>query len=1177
MRSFLCSLFNVTQLLRYRRPYFHSPCSLLTSFNVMVSPIGVLQSLTAVLEDDGGGRPALRRTAAAASSDNEGEHPASPLAHGSNSSSSPHVALPCSPLLSSLFEPVPPAATTAAAQALLLRQYIEAGVGGREALQALRARSPRVWFSPYWPPSGGPELVETAQPHSRTLIFDNIANPNFDEVLAQHTACDAWDLEPVVAALKARMKHAKVIPVLTALPLNVSLTPVKFVEEVIVLSLTIDSFYWFSVDVIGRLQLLAPYLAAHPHVAVHVPYWLERRWDDTHHARHWLAVLGITRDRIVSGRIIGRIVHLPDRQPCGPRTHPLQLLGVQDAARRAVALQFGEEQQSATQQQQQQRFGATSSSYSPSSSSSDHPRNVNDNATTRQPRVLVVQRSKSRSFAELGVSIIALKQRIGRDVALNVFNPPAFAPVRELVQPVATDTTKTASANANAPSLISSSQTSSLAASLKTWSQSDAVIAPHGAGLTNALALRPHALLIEYLPQGHALHGLYYFQIAHYARLHYHQFIASGFISTSVVMDAWECAPIVCSHLDCGDVPRIPRLPIKSSLELVDYALEPLPESQRAVECQQQQQQQQHALQQQPTRDDELTHRVSSGSGSTIQQQQDTAAESHGEPWIALQPYPHFNVSYHHAGEPEPRVYVAWTSLPDRLPLSNVEGVCLILSGGGKPPMYIATEPSQRGLIRALERRRILPLVIPPYFGACTPSATKTCYQNLTDGCENRDLRGTAAFAGALLAAVRAARGLNASHPLPLYTAGLSSGAMIVGVLAAHLQIDAAIVQLEAPMASLMKHREVHVHPASIVPPAASATVLQSVEAPAKSALSTSTTFALSRSMACDLPSMPIAPLPPSVTVALEHQRPVSIPALWLTAARVNPGERGRLLAYAQRWTEIGLPGDRLHFNWWAPSALPVGGLHAMAPWLLSEAAGRVIEDTLVAIGLLVDDPETDAALASYNIDIEDAGCDPSPPQQAAPQDQPARAQPPKTAPQLQLARGQLFRVRSEVALVQLRTLMAAALVFSARPDVLARGTGAGGTRPCLFARAGDAFFPSADDDGAALLVDPVYRTCSWANFSSLSSAGGCASGTRSDEGDGGVLGCASLSPPSSGGGGGPVPHSACVAALDVWQHIFDAWLPQLLTRTMPAWHEYHTAPWEEMVAWISRFGPHTR
>ena len=996
----------------------------LTAFNVMVTPLGVLQSLSPLLLDDDGLRMPMPDVSSVDA---------------------------CPPVLTALFEGAPPHPLSLNAEHRRQRYYEDA-VGEADALRSLRARSPHVWFSPYWHEAAGPSLLEVDAPGSRTLIYDNIANPHGTEVIAQHTECDEWDAQFGSVSMRV-------------------------VDEVIVLSVTVDSYYWFTVDVIGRLQLFAPYLAAHPRVVIHVPYWFARNWDDTHHARHWLAALGITRDRIVSGRIVGRIVHLPDRQPCGPRTHPLQLLGVQDASRARLSRHVRQQQQ----QQQQQR--------------SPPPRNIS---------LLVVQRAKSRKVIELDFSLSVLKRRIGKEVVARVFNPPALSPV--------TDSGEGADGH-------------TLGDALLIWAEAAAVIAPHGAGLTNSLSLAAGSTLIEFTPQGHGPLGLYYFQIAHYARLRYHQFIASGTLASTVALDALAVVPVLCGRGgDGGEPPLACNAAAFSNLirdpaEAVNDEIAPAAHAGVAA-----------AAVAAPAAASAEEARVlvpaewrpaSAAVSSSACSGPITAAYPRDEPWEALQPYTAFNITITHPGASIPTVFWAWISRSDRLTLQQAEGVCLIMTGGGRPPRFIATDPSQRGLIRELEARRILPVAVPPFYADCDP-ARKLCYQNLTDGCENADLRGTAAFAGALLAAVRAARGLSASHSLPLYAAGLSSGAMLVGVLAAHMQIDAAIAQLEAPMPSLLGY-------------------LAGGSSGAAATTASADASRLNNDHACDLAAAPLgrSPLPPDVAQALRTQRPVRAPALWLTASHFNPFEGAAIRAFRQRWVAAGVPEDRLVVDTWLPPRLWPGDLHASAPWLFSDAAGRVVEGTLRAVGILVPNADADAALGTLRSPL----CDDRAERQLRENHDWGHVGP------LHIARGTLLKLRVEAALQIVQRGLRSALVFPARVPSPSEGG-----VPYLFASLDDPHFPA--HDSRALSLDPVHHACRGHNY------------TRTTP----PISEMGAPPPTHAAAFLPVPEAQCAAAFAVWDDIMGEWLPRLLSTTMVGWHEYHTAPWGNMADWITRF-----
>ena len=78
------------------------------------------------------------------------------------------------------------------------------------------------------------------------------------------------------------------------------------------------SYFWATVDIMGRLEMMAPYLAAHPHVKVHVPPIFLAAWEPNHPAMIWSTAAGFgDRRRFVTGRILARVAHLPDRAQSG--------------------------------------------------------------------------------------------------------------------------------------------------------------------------------------------------------------------------------------------------------------------------------------------------------------------------------------------------------------------------------------------------------------------------------------------------------------------------------------------------------------------------------------------------------------------------------------------------------------------------------------------------------------------------------------------------------------------------------------------------------------------------------------------------------------------------------------------------------------------------------------------
>jgi len=696
----------------------------------------------------------------------------------------------CPQLLRTIFEEEPKELT--ALKERSQQKYTEDAIGGKDALRALQMRNPSIWLTRYWPSYGGLDLNEwipTTENPSNTFMFDNTPTPNNDEVEAPHAACVDWDLK--------RDERDR--------------ERVTLVEEVVTLAPSAGSYYWVTVDLVARLFLMIPYLRNRPDIKIHVPYYYSNAWKPGHHAYEWLERLGLM-SRVVSGRVIARVAHVLDRQPCGPRQHPLQLLAVKDLGQMVMAME--------TQQPQQPQ-----------------PPTQQD----RDRTVLVVRRNTTRIIANHQQLVDAL----------------ASAGLKVLVHDIEDTTTPWVDR-------------------LRLWTRAGAVVAPHGAGLTNAAFLEPGSALIEAVPKGHAGVGLYYFQMAYYLRLQYHNVIVPGSLKYDVSVDVDGMLWIVCGVLKCN----LPA-PLQPPWPAVRPRAEPLEEclpSPKGIEP--------------------LTAY---------------------EPVLCQRPFLAFNFT--NSNEPH-TPYFAYISTEERLPLSQVEGIAVMLGAGPHPIKFFAFEPSQRRLLKAFERHHILPIHVPV---AVTDGQIR---QNYDDNCtSNIDLQAAVQLTAAIVKAVLQARGLPEDTQLPIFAFGLSSGAVFTGIFASHLRVDAAIVQLEPPTA-LANHL-------------------------VEGAL-------LDGGLACPGECQRVlADLPPPLC-------PRVFPHLWMTAAPLLAGELLTIQTFRIKLIERGVPPSRFHINHWIPKAISYSTMHEMAPWLLSPAAGRAVVDILYAFGVIGEFPDVVASLETF-------------------------------------------------------------------------------------------------------------------------------------------------------------------------------------------------------------------
>ena len=1046
--------------------------AVITSFNVMVSPLGTLTAIRT---------PRGQRAASGS----------------------------CPPGLDDLYEPEPPPSPSLAAAAA----FEEAAVGGAAALAQLRQLAPFTMLLPYWPARGGANLTETAAAGedgdgaSAMLDVFNVATPERNDAPVLPAPCDAWD-RPAAGGAPA----------------------VLLVAEVVVLPHISDAYYWVTVDLIGRLQLLAPYLKANPHVRVHVSYAAMQVWADApnHFVWQWLDALGLS-DRLISGRVVARIAHILDKAPVGPRVHPLQLLALRDAGDRVLS--------AAGLPSLAQLHQAAAAALSPPRPSD----NTTTEAAAAKPSILLLQRH--RDEPRFVPNLDVLRQFLeARGLSPTVWNPPP------------------ASAG-------------SLAAAVAAWASADAVVAPHGSGLANAVFMRAGATVIESIPRGHAGAALYYLQLAHVMRQRHHHIVMPGTLSTPVAHDVVLVEALLCGDLVHHTVAGSMALTASaatapfvsgrcgpasaSNLAFRDQSLAPAPRPNgQLLECM-------------PAPRPPRRH-------LTVD-----------EPVLALAPLEGFvatipcGIARSHegvgarnhegVGSLTAEAYRPWASLPDALPLAAARAVALLLPSkdgcGTDDETLFAFDPTQRGLVRALEAARILPLAI-PNVQCCTHD----------EPCAGPHGSMVLALVSAVVQAVAQLRGVPAAD-VPLVITGLAAGAHFSGVLAATVRVAAVHAQLQPPASWML-----HTYTSTIIAHGGAAR-----DAPARPCRGRADMRPITvqrrvgnATSAVEIPMADLADVLPAPDVAAP-------PALWLSGARTPSGEGGAMASFGDRWQQAvgGLKADgggaasgpsptsdAYVFNsWTAPRGVSAAELHHAAPWLLSYAAAAVVVNAALATGLLEEPSEAQqAAYASYRPWCARDGTF----SDDRPRPQPALYLPsPSRSPDVVLdAALQLF----ETAVVfRLLGPAPGEPVFFAAHEL---ATLPGGVRH--FAR----FAPSASSDSV--------NAGSGSGLAAGSDSGsglGSRSGSGSGSGSGSDSASASASASGSGSGSGSESGSGCVdlgtttlqrtdrdrlcrAARTTFRGV-SAWLRRTITAANGTLDhpplDYHEEPWADIAAWLSR------
>ncbi|KAI9033081.1 hypothetical protein DFJ74DRAFT_763411 [Hyaloraphidium curvatum] len=442
------------------------------------------------------------------------------------------------------------------------------------------------------------------------------------------------------------------------------------------------------------------------------------------------------------------------------------------------------------------------------------------------------------------------------------------------------------------------------------WASVGAAVGPHGSGFTNALALHPGSTLAELVPAGHASLGWYYMQLAHLGGLRYHHVLVPGDLSSAVKGGVEELLWALCGdHAGrlggCnstappadglnGLVPRNEGVGPKVETCLPDISV--------------------------------ARHRLQAS-----------------EPIHALRPLPGANLTLATRNGTAAGL-VPWISLETALPLSEVRGITLLFATAGFRPDLVSRLPFHRGLIRALERRRLLPVAVP--IGLLGPYA----YQRFDDSCGNEDLHAAVASLAAVLDAVGKAGG---DARAPVTSFGLSSGSTFTGIAAARVRLAGSLVQLDMPEA-VVGHL-VEGGEGRVQRDGECARVLAGVM----------------RDAVGGGKVVPGERLPREDEVP-DVLRPEVLPAFWMLGSEANFADFKAIRHLRKNLSDAGVPRDRVVSEAWMPSPLCPGTLADEAPWLLSRAASAAIVDTWHSMGLLVAGPEMDAALrtlgpACYN------------------------------------------------------------------------------------------------------------------------------------------------------------------------------------------------------------------
>lgn len=420
-----------------------------------------------------------------------------------------------------------------------------------------------------------------------------------------------------------------------------------------------------------------------------------------------------------------------------------------------------------------------------------------------------------------------------------------------------------------------------LVESLRLYARAGVVLGAHGSGLVNTAVLRSGTAVFEALPMGQFDTGLYFVAMSHALRTRHTVLSTPGSHQTLLALDEARAVEAVCTAARCrnGTVAQLELYP------------DPLPQR----------------------------HCIASPRAPALPPQ------SVYEPLKALVPL--CNDTH----------VCPLVSPSGKLPLRNVRGLAVILNSGSA--VFSSTDPSQRRLIRSLERAHILPVAL---FHAKTLSSLLSdeqryalpCDDNIFLRSSNETQRGFsygAQIANAA-ASVRRAQPPGAP-PLRVYVLGLSFGARFSSVFAANYHVDAVVSMLNAP-----------------------AHVSQDAYAPLSPLQMCSETEALPPLFYPDEGDAGGVHYPARDVPSLPRSRG-KVPAYWIIDAPYGFHVPVDEIDIAMR-TITALAPNREHVRTsFVPSGVSIASFHGELPWLLSRAASRVVIAEFVARGVLVADP----------------------------------------------------------------------------------------------------------------------------------------------------------------------------------------------------------------------------
>ncbi|KAI9033082.1 hypothetical protein DFJ74DRAFT_701239 [Hyaloraphidium curvatum] len=446
------------------------------------------------------------------------------------------------------------------------------------------------------------------------------------------------------------------------------------------------------------------------------------------------------------------------------------------------------------------------------------------------------------------------------------------------------------------------------------WASVGAAVGPHSSAFTNALAMQPGSTLAEMVPAGHASQGWYYIQLAHLGRLRYHHVLVPGDLSTGIREGVEELVWALCGDHGgrlAGCNSTAPPADVLNGL----VARKP-------------------------------------GAGPRVETWLPDIAVAKprlevSEPTDALRPLPGANLTLATRNGTVTNL-VPWISFDSVLPISKVRGITLLFATGGFHPDLVSRLPFHRGLIRALERRGLLPVAVP------IGLTGRYDWQNVDDYCGNEDLLATVGVLALVLNAVEKAGG---DPRVPATTFGLSSGSTFTGIVATRVRLAGSLVQLNVPEAVLDHLAEGG--KGRIRRDAACGRMLAGVM---KNAVEGGVVVPRQR-------------FPPEDEVP-GVLRPEVVPPFWMLGSEINYVDGRGIRHFRKNLSEAGVPRERLVTEAWLPSTLCPGTLADEAPWLLSRAASAAIVDLWHSMGFLVASAEMDAALRTLRPTCGNASMD---------------------------------------------------------------------------------------------------------------------------------------------------------------------------------------------------------